>query len=356
MADHLDSPGLKSPNMDARIDITDIYAFQKPGDPNKSILIFNVNPLAPTLANSFDPDAVYELKVDNNGDAVAEVAFRITFSPLENGVESGPQIGKQTGTVRMATGAAAGGVGSDGDVIITTDASFGYIPHWAERGDYKFFAGYRSDPFFFDLMGFLNGFKFTGMDFFIDKNVYGMVLEVPNSALGPNPKIGIWARVLAPPAGSTSGTLAQVDRMGRPAINTVFNHGQDKVTFNSIEPTQDRAMFLNNFVAVLESFGHPAAEATSIAQILLPDILTYDYSSAEGFLNGRKLTDDVIDIELGLVSNGKVTTDMVGPHTDYLSSFPYLGNPHGTPLSATPYTPPRRQHRRRPVAPGRTPQ
>ena len=37
MADHLDAPGLKSPNMDAQIDITDIYAFQKPGDSAKSI-------------------------------------------------------------------------------------------------------------------------------------------------------------------------------------------------------------------------------------------------------------------------------------------------------------------------------
>jgi hypothetical protein len=40
MADHLDAPGLKSPGMNARVDITDIYAFQKPGNPDKSILIF----------------------------------------------------------------------------------------------------------------------------------------------------------------------------------------------------------------------------------------------------------------------------------------------------------------------------
>ena len=37
---------------------------------------------------------------------------------------------------------------------------------------------------------------------------------------------------------------------------------------------------------------------------------------------------DVIDIELNLVTNGGVTGDEVGPHTDYLSAFPYLGNPH----------------------------
>ena len=54
MADHLDAPGLMSPNGNAKTDITDIYAFQKPGDPDSSILILNVNPLAPTLATEFE--------------------------------------------------------------------------------------------------------------------------------------------------------------------------------------------------------------------------------------------------------------------------------------------------------------
>ena len=60
----------------------------------------------------------------------------------------------------------------------------------------------------------------------------------------------------------------------------------------------------------------------------MPDLLTYDYSSSAGFLNGRNLTDDVIDIELNLVTNGAVTTDGVRPHTDLLDHFPYLGKPH----------------------------
>jgi len=81
-------------------------------------------------------------------------------------------------------------------------------------------------------------------------------------------------------------------------------------------------------VATLESFGYSSSQATQIAELLLPDILTYNFTSSAGFLNGRKLTDDVIDIELALVTNGQVTTDMVGPHTDLLSTFPYVGNPH----------------------------
>jgi hypothetical protein len=36
----------------------------------------------------------------------------------------------------------------------------------------------------------------------------------------------------------------------------------------------------------------------------------------------------VIDIELNLVTNGNVTGDGVGPHSDYLPNLPYLGPPH----------------------------
>src|ERR1700687_1112250 len=85
MADHLDAPGLMSPAMDARVDITDHYAFQKPADPHRTILILNVNPLAPTHANEFRHDAVYETLVDTNGDAKPEIAFRYRFSQKEHG-------------------------------------------------------------------------------------------------------------------------------------------------------------------------------------------------------------------------------------------------------------------------------
>ncbi len=122
--------------------------------------------------------------------------------------------------------------------------------------------------------------------------------------------------------------MLQIDRMGRPAINTVFMKGKEKLMFNRAEPIQDRARFTDNVVHVLEAFGYSESAALGLAAVLLPDILTYDYSNAGGFLNGRKLTDDVIDIELGLVSNGAVTSDGAGVHTDLLSDFPYLGNPH----------------------------
>jgi Domain of unknown function (DUF4331) len=83
------------------------------------------------------------------------------------------------------------------------------------------------------------------------------------------------------------------------------------------------------FVARLQALGgYAPTQAEEIADLLLPDILSFDYSSSAGFLNGRRLQDDVIDVALKLLTNEKVIGDGVGPHTDYLSTFPYLGKPH----------------------------
>lgn len=317
MSDHLDAPGLKSPNMDARVDITDIYAFQKPGDPGKSILVLNVNPFAPTLADSFAPDARYEMNVDTNGDAFAEVTFRITFSPLTDG--------EQKATVHRAMNQQEGAQDSTLEVILQdAPVSFGREAGITTAGDYTFFAGLRSDPFFFDLNGFLGEFAFTGEDAFLDKNVFGIVLEMPNSVLSTHTQIGFWCRVLLP----RNGEFVQIDRMGRPFINILFMQGEDKNAFNRIQPTQDRELFLEKVITALQSSGYRAEQASEVASLLLPDILPYNYSSSEGYPNGRLLTDDITDTQLALATNGKVTSDKVGPHTDLLSSFPYLGVPH----------------------------
>lgn len=320
--------------MDTRVDITDHYAFQKPGHSSRTILIMNVNPLAPTHANEFRHDALYETLIDTNGDAVPNIAFRYRFTPK--------RAGKQLARV---TRAQLNGQVEDGHVhgeeralVEAAPVSFGseaIVSDGVDGTGVPFFAGFRSDPFFFDLLGFLNNLQFTGSDFFLDKNVFGIALDLPNRLLGRNPKIGVWVRTLVPMM-MQPDHLTQADQMGRPAINTVFNHGADKNIFNITQPADQRTAktssgetFLQLFTEELEALGsYTASQAGGIAEILLPDVLTFDFSSSAGFLNGRKLQDDVIDIELNLVTNGKVTGDGVGPHTDYLSDFPYLGNPH----------------------------
>ena len=319
-----------SPNMDARIDITDIYAFEAPDDASRSVLILNVNPLAPTLATAFNPDALYELKIDTNGDADADIAYRIRFSD--------DALGRQTAKVHRATGHAASG-DNDGGQILINKAPVDLVktsgPTITEVDGYKFFAGLRSDPFFFDLAAFLGlpphrhplDFTSPGSDFFVAKNVFSIVLSAPKAQLlGGSTAVGYWARCLVP----VNGVWTQKDRMGRPAINTVFNHGNDKNTFNAIPPTQDVLQFRDKFVTVLEGapFNRDAATAGTLASVLLPDILTYNYATAAGFLNGRRLQDDVIDAELQLLTGSSSIGDGVGPHSDYLSVFPYVGTPH----------------------------
>lgn len=335
MADHLDAPGLMSPAMDARVDITDLYAFQKPGDPSKTILIVDVNPLAPAHADEFRSGALYEILVDTNGNARPDLAFRYRFTPKDEG----QQFARVTRAVFGTTDLEDGHVHEETEtetLVEHAPVSFGSETRITHGKDgTRFYAGFRSDPFFFDLLGFLNGLKFSGSDFFADKNVFGIALEVPNELLGNNPKVGAWTRTLVPMT-LQPDHLTQVDQMGRPAINTVFNHGADKNTFNVTQPADQRTAltassqtFLQLFTSELEALGgYTMTQADGIARILLPDILTFDYSSSAGFLNGRRLQDDVIDISLNLVTDGKVTGDGVGPHSDYLSEFPYLGNPH----------------------------
>jgi hypothetical protein len=322
MADHLDPPGLNPPGTDRRLDITDVYVFQKPSDSSKTILIMNVIPVA-TTSDAFHPDALYEIRIDTSDplDGRADITFRVNFSPRVDST--------QTATVRRAEGPQAHGRADIGDVLFSgAPVSFTSTEIVTTVGDYKFFAGIRSDPFFFDLTWFLAGLPLPHMpidDFFDTLNVFGIALEVPNSAIGSSGTIGVWARVLG------SG---QIDRMGRPAINTVFMKGKQKNDFNRAEPHVDRARFTDNVVEVLTTLGgalggtsYDATTAATIAGILLPDMNSYDFSSS-GFLNGRKLDDDVIDAELALVTNGARTTDGVGAHVDLIGTFPFMGDPH----------------------------
>jgi hypothetical protein len=47
--------------------------------------------------------------------------------------------------------------------------SFGDSINRADAGEYRLFAGIRSDPFFFDVEGMKNNMQFTGADTFLDK-------------------------------------------------------------------------------------------------------------------------------------------------------------------------------------------
>ncbi len=322
MSHHYSGPDFGFPHGDARLDLTDLYAFPKPGDAGKSILIMDVhpsvglNPATPTTDVPFAPNAVYELKIDTNDDFIADLAYRVTFSSSEGGA--------QAATVYRLQGTAAAGTGESGDTIIElAPVSSGPDARVTEAGDYRVFAGWRSDPFFFDTKGAINNLQFTGDDFFAEADVCSIVLEIPNSALG-NKKIGLWHRTLD----GASGKWVQADRGARPS-QSVFLTGDAKSDYLAGEPAND-ARFVSVFAHSLEhTGGYTPDEATRVAKTLLPDILSYDPRRPASYpYNGRTLTDDVMDGFISLLTNGKLKGDYVGPHQDLLTTFPYLGSPH----------------------------
>ena len=116
MSHHYSGSNFGFPRGDARLDLTDLYAFPKPGDPSKSILIMNVhssvgvNPPGPTTSEPFAPEARYELKIDTDGDAVANISYEVRFASVEGG--------EQTATLRRVEGAQAAETGAGGKVIV----------------------------------------------------------------------------------------------------------------------------------------------------------------------------------------------------------------------------------------------
>jgi hypothetical protein len=345
-ADHLDAPGLTSPGGDAALDISDVYAFRTQG--GKSVLVLNVNGFtapgkqalfasgAPRVAKT--KKVAYTLRIDNDGDAVPDVNLRARFGRAN------------------AAGVQPLTLARNGKRVLKGRSSAFGRTRINRSHRYSVFAGVRDDPFFFDLDGFVNilsnepGKSFIGCteprtDRFAGTNVSSIVIAVPPGKLtDKGSTIGVW--------GTTSMGGKQIDRMGRPAIATVFipsnpfpgeRVGEEesmKNAYNESRPSGDQARFRGEVVDTLtvlhslndgsgDDSSDDAGKVAGLADVLLPDALTFDTASSSGFLNGRRLADDVIDAELDLVTEGAVTTDCVAQNDKpFRGSFPYVARPH----------------------------
>src|SRR5258708_21297827 len=115
MSNHFSAANLKHPGDDARLDLTDLFVFAAPDNPDRTVLIMDSNPFA--KGNGFHPDAVYRFNIDNDGDSLADAAFSFTFSE--------PKDGRQTATAYYATGTQAQTREPRGDMLIeATDVAF----------------------------------------------------------------------------------------------------------------------------------------------------------------------------------------------------------------------------------------
>jgi hypothetical protein len=339
MSNHFTGLKLGPPEGDTRLDLTDLYAFQAPTDASRTVIILNCNSFAEEA--EFHPDAVYRINIDNNGDAETDIAFILVFSE--------PQDGRQRATVYLAKGSEARKAEPAGELLFKdVQVSFGPEPQVVTCGPYTFFAGLRSDAFFIDFAGIMNMFdykggknftglegapdpsRWTGKDLFANYNVFSMAFEFPTKMLGANPAVRIWGRVSI----RRDGKLVPVDRSGHPTFANFFFTDEVKPEFNRSEPAHDLERFLDPVIHSLEHVGgysREEAKALVEAQGVLPDMLSFNPTKPGGYPNGRLLTDHIVAHRLAMLSKDKIPPDGLKPHTDLLSSFPYLGTPHAHP-------------------------
>jgi hypothetical protein len=338
-ADHLDGTAVSA---NGAVDINDLYVFEG-SDAGNTILTITLNPAAGVISGTtFDSGAEYLFLVDTDADAVEDMTLAVTFDD--------PVDGEQAFTVtRDGTTIATGTTGA-------TAAIDGGGQAWA---------GLVDDPFFFDLEGF-SQLKTTLLDagtladaislicdadpdtnFFAGFNGSAIVLELPDAELGG--EIAVWA--------ATTVDCNQVDRMGKPGINTVFITGDaEKDAYNAAEPADDPADYTDEVVgitsAIQQALGVDAMTAdaygATVAGIVLPDVLPYNTAEAADFsvFNGRALSDDVIDVYYSVLTTvdgtPALTGDCVANDSTFGAAFPYFAaaNAAGEPApSAAPSMP-----------------
>ena len=258
------------------------------------------------------------------------------------------------------------------------------------------FAGQTDDAFFLDLRVFdlLYGGNLSeaGTDSLAGFNVHSIALRVPKSALrsAGSPIIGVWATSSRPAtttrvAGSetSTGAMIQVSRLGMPLVNEVVIPVGQKDKWNGSKPTDD-AQFLSyvtdpevpKLLQLVYNIPAPAAPRNDLVQVFLTGVpglnqppgvkpgemlrLNTDIAPSarparlgvldgdiSGFPNGRRLTDDVLDITLQAavgVLGGVRSSLGDGVNTNdvpFRTTFPYYGQPHsgGNPWKLNPNPP-----------------
>jgi Domain of unknown function (DUF4331) len=233
----------------------------------------------------------------------------------------------QTSTVYYATGSQARRPEPTGELLMTgTPAGFDATATPVDAGRCRLVVGLRSDPFFPDGEGAFHDFQFTGDATFAGQSIVSMALEVPNDMLGPGPEFRLWATA----SERRNDRPEQIDRIGNPSLNPFFID-ELKNQFNAGHPADHVADCLEPRSKLLENRGYPPAEARDTVLTMLPDILHDDRNRPAQYRNGRVVTDDVYDMRVAFLTRGKVTSDGVDPHDDYLTECPYLGLANAQP-------------------------
>ncbi|WP_158633320.1 DUF4331 family protein [Tautonia sociabilis] len=337
-ADHRDGPLLSGRNTLSigNLDLNDLYLFQG-RNPRNTVMILTAGPAAGVLAPPvFFPGAFYEFRIDNTGDNVDDLLIQVVFSDPDRFLRQRYQVRR----FELATGRSQ--VLATG---ITGRTTF-------LRGGGAAQAGLFDDPFFFNAPGYAF-FRSTALgeqplppglnplsmllppaapiNSFANFNTLAIVLEIPSIRLvssRSNPKLGVWIRTVTPDG------LTQVDRTALPAINTVAVPTALQGQFNQLTPADDPALRTGAAAFLVQLYGLDSQTAMALASTVLPDRMPFDVTSSQGFndgltltLNGRRLTDDVVDAAFNALTAGAVTGDFVVNDSVFRTTFPYLGRP-----------------------------
>jgi hypothetical protein len=379
-------------------DNTDTYAFVSPDKPDTTTLVANWIPFEDPAGGpnfyQFATDGLYDINIDNNGDAKADITYRWVFSTTY----------QNTGTFLYNTGPVTSLTDADLNIrqsyklyvikgghstlITTGKVAPSYVgkasmPNYAslrsqaivKAGGLTSFAGQADDPFFLDLRVFdlLYGGNLSevGHDNLKGYNVNTIALQVPSADItaGGDPVVGVWSTTSRKAA---NGKYVQVSRLGNPLVNEVVIPLKDKDKFNASQPAGD-GQFLsyvtnpglpkvieavygikapaeprNDLVSVfltgvaglnqpahLTAPGEELRLNTSIKPTAKPNRLGVIGGDTAGFPNGRRLADDVIDIALQVVEG-----ELVGAPNDLGDGVNANDSKFGThfPYVALPHT------------------
>jgi hypothetical protein len=249
-------------------------------------------------------------------------------------------------------------------------------------GTRKSFAGQAEDPFFLDLRVFDvlyggNCMTEAGHDSLAGFNVNSLALQVPRSDLTSKGQdvVGIWSTT---DRKNSKGAYKQISRLGQPLVNEVVIPYKVKDTFNSLKPSQDAAAlpYVQNseLAATLNAVcgtHAPVKNRTDLVQVFLQGVpginnpkgqgtpsemlrLNTKWQAGQtfnrlgvlggdrnGFPNGRRLQDDVLDIALQAVGGElKGMPNDLGDGVNandkpFSSTFPFLGLPDSGSITKT---------------------
>ncbi len=377
---------------DPSADNTDLYAFRSPDAPSTFTIVSNwipgEDPAAGPNWYAFSPSARYNIFVDTDGDTAPNYTYSFRFT-----TPTGPYFLGTTAqpfTVTLNGKPYAKGTTPPNNVGPRLNGLLGITSYHeavtksiVTAGDgTKIFAGQRDDGFFgdigaiFDLLAFRRdtGSKGGGKDFFAGYNVHAIALQIPIAKMhAKNGVVGVWAstdRRNVTVNGSVRRGWTQVSRLGEPLVNEVIIPTGTKDYWNREKPWQDKQFvkyytspILAAVINKLYKLDVPETGRDDLVSVLLTGVPKLNYAGSKpadllrlnlnipptpaakvsrmgvlggdnaGFPNGRRLVDDVIDIEeqavAGALKGKKIPLgDGVNANDKpFLASFPYEPDP-----------------------------